>query len=192
MATSKPALTDKAFGKAPQIIGENQKDSFDQAVRKKISQRAYSIYETSGRQDGNQDAHWLQAEEEILQRGLEIRESGSWLSVNASLPDVSGEDIQIYLEPQRVTVRAGKPEPLLTADAQEPGPTQREIILVGDLNMEIEPETASAAFKDQRLTLMVKKKYPVSAPGDCSSGNFREVESSPVKPTPTKSPQAKS
>jgi HSP20 family molecular chaperone IbpA len=40
---------------------------------------------------------------------------------------------------------------------------QREIFLTHELNAEIEPSTASATLKDQKLTIMVKKRYPVSA-----------------------------
>ncbi len=40
--------------------------------------------------------------------------------------------------------------------------TEREIFLTHDLNTEIEPSTASATLKDEKLTIMVKKRYPVS------------------------------
>jgi hypothetical protein len=48
------------------------------------------------------------------------------------------------------------------AESRTQDPTKREIFLVGDLHTEIDPSTASAAFKDQKLTLMVKKRYPVT------------------------------
>ena len=95
-----------------------------------------------------------------MQRGFEIRESGSWLSINAHLPDVSADDIQVYLEPTRVIVRAEKTKMTQNPDSQEQGLTQRELFLAEDLNMEIDPSTASAVFKDQKLTVMVKKHFP--------------------------------
>jgi HSP20 family molecular chaperone IbpA len=165
MATSKQALSDKAGPKTPQIIGEDEKQSFDQAIHKRVSERAYLLYESSGREDGNQDSHWLQAENEVLQRGLEIRESGSWLSVNASLPDVSADDVQVYLEPNRIIVRAEKSQAMQNAESQERGLTAQEVFLMSDLESAVDPSTASAAFKDQRLTLMVKKRYPANAGG---------------------------
>jgi HSP20 family molecular chaperone IbpA len=163
MATSKPAFPEKALSKAPRIIGENEKGAFDQAIQRRIAERAYLLYEASGRGHGNHDAHWLQAEHELLQRGLEIRESGSWLSVNASIPDVTADNIQIYLDPRRLMVRAEKSQAMLDGDSKEHEFAPQELFLIGDLNVEVEPDTASAAFKDQKLTVMVKKRYPVTA-----------------------------
>ncbi len=59
-------------------------------------------------------------------------------------------------------VRAEKQEAVRNADSQTQGLIRREIYLIEDLNTEVEPSTASAAFKDQKLTLMVKKRYPMS------------------------------
>ena len=79
---------------------------FKKGLRQRVSERAFDLYRESGGQHGNDQNHWLQAEKEILQRGLEVRESGSWLALNASIPDSSADDIQIYLSPSRVMVRA--------------------------------------------------------------------------------------
>jgi HSP20 family molecular chaperone IbpA len=78
---------------------------------------------------------------------------------------VSADDIQVYLEPNRVIVRAEKNNTIQNPDSQEQGLTQRELFLAADLNTEIDPSTASAVFRDQKLTLMVKKHFPeTSAP----------------------------
>jgi HSP20 family molecular chaperone IbpA len=149
MATPKTALSGSA--KTPQILSEDQHAAFQDRVRQSISQRAYDIYRESGAQDGNDYQHWIQAENEVLQRGIEVRESGSWLALNASIPDNSADNVEICLTPTSVSVRAEK------------GATERDIFLTHDLNTEIEPSTASATLKDQKLTIMVKKRYPVSA-----------------------------
>jgi HSP20 family molecular chaperone IbpA len=170
MATSKPAPIGELSGKVPRIVGEEDKQAFDNAIHCCVSERAYGLYEASGGQHGNDHAHWIQAQDEVLQRGLEVRESGSWLSINASLPGVAGDDIEVYLEPNRVIVRAEKGESLQNAESHTQELPQREIFLVGDLNTEIDPSTASVAFKDQKLTLMVKKRYPVTtAPAKVAS-----------------------
>jgi len=161
MATSKPAPIRELSGKAPRIVGEDAKQAFDHAIHRCVSERAYGLYEASGGQHGNDHAHWLQAQDEVLQRGLEVRESGSWLSIHASLPGAAGDDIEVYLELNRVMVRAEKGVRIQNAESRTQDPTKREIFLVGDLHTEIDPSTASAAFKDQKLTLMVKKRYPV-------------------------------
>jgi HSP20 family molecular chaperone IbpA len=163
MATSKPAPSGKITPKTPQIVSGSEKQALDQEIERRVSERAYSLYEASGRENGNDQAHWLQAEAEVLQRGLEIRESGSWLSIHASLPDVSAEDLRIYLEPNRVIVRAEK-NGSETASSRAQGPPQGEFFLIEDLKAEIAPPTASASFKDQKLTLMVQKRHPANPP----------------------------
>jgi HSP20 family molecular chaperone IbpA len=154
MATPKTALSDSS--KTPQILSEDRHAAFHDKVRQSVSQRAYDIYRDSGGQDGNDYQHWIQAENEVLQRGIEVRESGSWLALNASIPDSSADDVEVLLTPNNVTVHAEKSQ----ANAQDV--TQRDIFLTHDLNTEIEPSTASATLKDQKLTIMVKKRYPVS------------------------------
>jgi hypothetical protein len=50
-----------------------------------------------------------------------------------------------------------------SSDSLERGLTQHELFIAQELNTEIDPSTASAAFRDQKLTLMVKKRFPESA-----------------------------
>ena len=160
MASPKSALSGSS--KTPQIVSEDQNAAFQDKVRQRVAERAYDIYQNSGGQPGNDYEHWIQAENEVLQRGIEVRESGSWLAFNASIPDSSADDVEICLTPTSVTVRAEKSSKSRTAEANAQGLNQREIFLTHDLNTEIEPSTASATLKDQKLTIMVKKRYPVS------------------------------
>lgn len=156
MATPKSALSGNS--KTPQILSEDQHAVFQDKVRQSVSQRAYDIYRESGGQDGNDYQHWIQAENEVLQRGIEVRESGSWLALNASIPANSADNVEICLTPTNVMVRTEKSQ---GANAQEL--TERDIFLTHDLNTEIEPSTASATWKDDKLTIMVKKRFPVGA-----------------------------
>ena len=163
MATSKPAPSGKPVASTPKIVAENGKDALHKTIQARISERAYALYEGSGREHGNAERHWHQAEGEILQQGLEVRESGSWLSVSASLPDLSAEDMEICVEPERVIVHAQKRQVSEDKASQTQELIQTELFLARSLPVEVEPSTASAAFKDQKLTLMVKKRYPESA-----------------------------
>jgi HSP20 family molecular chaperone IbpA len=177
MATPKSALSGST--KAPQILNEDQHLAFHDRVRQRVSQRAYDIYRESGSQDGNDYEHWIQAENEVLQRGIEVRESGSWLAFNASIPEGSADDVEICLTPTNVIVRAEK---RAGSDSQEV--VERDIFLTQDLKTEIEPSTASATLKDQKLTIMVKKRYPVgtsAAPSDAASGASAVAKSESAK-----------
>src|SRR5438067_10190207 len=106
MATTKPALSGKTTpAVAPKIIFDpNEREVFDQLIQRKVAERAYQLFEASNAAHGKDQEHWLQAESEILQPGLETRESGSWLSITAALPDISGDKLDIYLEPHRAIV----------------------------------------------------------------------------------------
>jgi HSP20 family molecular chaperone IbpA len=176
MATTKTALTGSptTTSKVPRFADDDGKSKISQALQDHISLRAYSLYEESGRSADNHFADWLQAESEILQRTLDVRESGSWLALNASLPDVAPEDVLISVEPTRVLIHATRGEEIKNDAARETGSTRRDLFLVQDLNVEVDPETASASLKDQKLTLMVKKKYPIAAAADAPLTKARE------------------
>lgn len=162
MATSKPALSTKIGSQSPRIVGGTERQAFDDAIRRNVAERAFVLFEACGREHGNDQAHWLQAEKEVLQHQLEVRESGSWLAINGSIPDVTADDIEVCVEPNRVIIRARRDEPIQNAGSESQRSMQRELFLLRDLNTEVDPSTASASFKDEKLTLMVKKRYPVT------------------------------
>src|SRR5258708_3857382 len=158
MATSIHAPTGNLPPKAPRIFSEADGQMFDHAIHARVSGRAYHLYEASGGEHGNARAHWLQAQDEVLQRGLEVREPGSWLSINAPLPSVDRDDIEIYLDSIHLFVRRKKGK--RTQSADQDASRQGEFFLMENLVTGFDPRSASAAFKDQKLTLMVKKRYP--------------------------------
>ena len=170
MSGPKAAGSSFATPSIPKLISGPEKEGLEQAIQQRIAERAYSLFEASGRRDGSDLKHWLQAESEILQRGLEVRESGSWLAIRGSLQDGTAEDVEIYLEAYRVLVRVTKSTDAANPEFQVQGLAQREVFLVEDLRTEVEPTTASASVRDQQLTLMVKKRYPASAARGASAG----------------------
>jgi HSP20 family molecular chaperone IbpA len=141
-------------------VHKDEAEALQQTIQDRISARAYQLYEESGYQQGHDQGHWFQAESEVVQGGLEVRESGTWVAVNASLPNVSAEHVQIYVDRRRIVVRATKNNE--TRDAKPAAPGQAEIFLVADLTEEVEPATASASLKDEKLSLMVQKCFPAS------------------------------
>lgn len=170
MATSKPALSSKTTPAiAPKIISEaDEREAFDQMLQRHVAERAYRLFEESNAAHGKDQEHWLQAESEILQHGMEIRESGSWLSISASVPDASGGNLDIYLEANRAIVHGQKTSQQQDTSAGTRTFSQQDFFLKSDLSAEIDPSTASAALKDQKLTIMVKKRHPA---GPTASGS---------------------
>ena len=141
---------------APTFISDTEAAAFEEEIRQCIADRAYQIFEESGHQVGNDDAHWRQAESEVLQHGIDVRESGSWLVLNATVPVVSAEDVQIHVGPTRVIIRAKKHVTTENTESQAP----KESFLTVDLNVEVEPLGAVASFKNNQLSLVLKRRQP--------------------------------
>jgi HSP20 family molecular chaperone IbpA len=166
MSTTKPAFSLRLTlaSANPSFVSGREAEELEQAIYEKIRERAYLLFEQSGREAGNEDANWSLAESEILRSGVQVRESGSWVTLNVSIPDVSGEGLRISVRPTRVLVRAMEarngPDP--PESAQRDG---REIFLAANLTAEVDPPSAVASFKNHNLHLMVKKRRPDKSSG---------------------------
>ncbi len=136
----------------------------ERALSQKISERARLIFEQSGSTPGNDEANWLQAESEILRPKLEVRESGTWVTLSASILNTSGHgmpiiDVQIVVRPTRVIVRAKETHnEQNSSEAEERD--QREVFLAANLAVEVDPPSAAASFRDHVLRLMIRKRRP--------------------------------
>ncbi len=142
----------------PNFVSGREAEELEQLIYAKISERAYLLFEQSGREPGNEGANWLRAESEILRSGVEVRESGSWVTLTAIIPDAFAQGLQIVVRPTRVLVRA--------REACSTKQDEREIFLAANLTAEVDPPSAAASFKDHNLHLMVKKRRPDKPNGD--------------------------
>jgi HSP20 family molecular chaperone IbpA len=160
MPSAKPAFYPKRTAN-PQFVDQMEGQKIDAELHQRLSDRAYALYEESGRQDGNEQKNWLQAKSEIVQ-GLEIRKSGTWVALTASMPDASPYSIRLYVDTNRVVVQAEK-----SADPSrtESSAGDTSIFLAADLDVELDPPTATASFRDQTLNLMVKKQRSAGTAG---------------------------
>jgi hypothetical protein len=149
---SRPAQTSAT----PSFIGGREAEELEQSIYGKIRERAYLLFEESGREPGNEGANWLRAESEIVRSGAQVRDSGSWMTLNASIPDASGEGLQIVVWPRRVLVRAR--EASNGPDRSELTEGGREIFLAANLAADVDPQSAAASFRDRNLHLMVRKR----------------------------------
>jgi hypothetical protein len=139
----------------PSFLVGQEAEELELSVAKKVRERARLLFEQSGAAPGNDDANWLQAESEILRANMEIRESGTWLSLRASIPDASGPGMQIAVKPTRVLLRA-----TLIKNDQITKQDQDETFLLANLPVEVDPPSAAASFRDHNLHLMIKKAQP--------------------------------
>jgi HSP20 family protein len=126
----------------------------------RIAKRAFEIFDGDGRHHGRDLAHWFQAEGEFLHPlHIEVSESPEALTVRAEVPGFKAEELQINVEPQRVTI-TGKRE------TKEESKTKKtiysetcsdQILRVVDLPAEVEVEKAKATLKDGILDLEMPK-----------------------------------
>jgi HSP20 family molecular chaperone IbpA len=142
----------------PSFLVGPEADAMEQALSRKITERARQIFEQSGSISGNDEGNWLQAESETLHPRLEVRECGTWMTLNAWIPNTSGQELEIAIQPMRVIVRASQTdEPNaseLTAHASG------DIFLAANLALEVEPSSAAASFRGHNLHLMIRKSRP--------------------------------
>ncbi|SRR6266849_4156748 len=144
MPQAKPAFRSLPASVIPRIVSEGKEaEEFEKTIHHKICDRAYFLFEQSGRAAGKDKENWIRAESEIMRRGLQTRESGTWVALTASIPDASADGIEILVNAKRVIVQVG---------------AAGELYLATDLDVEVEPATAAASFKAEQLNLMVKKR----------------------------------
>ena len=91
-----------------------------QEIHDAIARRAFELFETNGRWSGRELDDWVRAESEFIQpMHLELTESDSYFNVRAEVPGFNAKELEIDLEPLRLTV-TGKHE---TKDETKKGKT---------------------------------------------------------------------
>ena len=139
----------------PQTFGERLNKLTEQ-----ISRRAYEIFEENGKVFGRDLEDWFKAESEILPPlQLRIKEKEDSLTIEAETPGFSAKDLEVSLEPWRLTI-SGKKE---TKDEQKKGQTTYqeqstdELLRVIDLPSEIDSTRAIATLKNGLLEIKLPK-----------------------------------
>jgi HSP20 family molecular chaperone IbpA len=133
------------------------KDRVHHRIKERIQNRAYDIFQQDGNHHGDHMRHWLQAECEVLTTVPEIRESGSWYTINVPLRGFAPSEVQVSVEPQYALVAAEKEQ----ASGGEPGASsdvfEQVPCTIAKWPDDVDPATASAYLKNGVLTLTVKK-----------------------------------
>lgn len=124
----------------PEQMLDQMRTTFDA-----IAHRAFEIFERNGAPFGHELEHWFQAESEMFHpMHLEVVEADKTLTVRAEVPGFSEKDLQISLEPRRLTI-TGKRE------SHEEKKTKRtvyaehcsnQIFRVVDLPQEVDPSAS--------------------------------------------------
>lgn len=129
-------------------------------VFNRITKRAFEIFERNGRIFGHELDDWLKAEREFLHPvHIQLAESGESLNVQAEVPGFDEKDLEIKVEPRRVTI-SGKRE---TSKEEKKGKTVYsetgcdQILRVVDLPAEVETDKVTASLKNGILALTMPK-----------------------------------
>jgi HSP20 family protein len=137
-------------------------DTFDQTQQTydSVARRAFEIFDRNGRWTGHELEDWFRAESELLHPvRLEIAESDDNLTVRAEVPGFSAEELEISVEPRKLTI-AGKYE---TQEETRRGRTiysercGQEILRVVDLPAEVNSSKVNAILKDGILNIELPK-----------------------------------
>jgi HSP20 family molecular chaperone IbpA len=90
----------------PEILYPEEARGFLDEFNDLVAQRAYERFDQDGRVDGNDLAHWLDAESEFESPLPEVMESGDSITVNVLLPRAFGENVKVYATEDRAIVYA--------------------------------------------------------------------------------------
>ncbi|MGA7794123.1 MAG: Hsp20/alpha crystallin family protein [Candidatus Acidiferrales bacterium] len=138
---------------------ENLLDRMDE-VFNNITKRAFEIFEGNGHVFGHELDDWLKAESEFLHPiHIQLSESGESLDVQAEVPGFDEKDLEIKVEPRRVTI-SGKQE---TSKREKKGKSVfsetgcDQILRVVDLPAEVETDKVTATLKNGVLALTMPK-----------------------------------
>jgi HSP20 family molecular chaperone IbpA len=125
-----------------------------------ISRRAFELYEKEGRIDGHHLRHWLEAERELLHpMHIRMEETEREFLVRAELPGFTASDIEVSVEPRRVTItgkRESKQEDK-QGDAVYAEQCSDEIFRTMELPAEVNVANVAATLKDGILEVQLPK-----------------------------------
>jgi HSP20 family molecular chaperone IbpA len=127
-----------------------------------IAQRAYEIFEGSGRNFGHDLDDWFKAEADLLHPvHVNVVDAGENLEVKAEVPGFSEKEIEVSVEPGRLTI-TGKRE-TETRKEDKKGKTvysescSNQILRIVDLPASVDPEKTTATLKNGVLNLTMAK-----------------------------------
>lgn len=125
-----------------------------------ISRRAYEIFENNGHRLGRDLDDWFQAERDVLHSvNVQITESDDSLEVKAEVPGFNEQELQISVEPRRLTIIGERD----TRKAEKKGKTvypeicSDQILRIVELPVEVDAAKVTATMKNGTLELTMPK-----------------------------------
>jgi len=153
--------------KAPVAPNESNDliERFNKAYEE-IANRAFGIFENDGRIMGRDLEHWFKAETELFHPvHINVAEAEGTVTVQAEVPGFEVKDLEVTLEPQRLTI-SGKRE---TKEETKQGKTvyneqcSNEIFRAVPLPTEVDASKATATLRNGVLELQAPKSARATA-----------------------------
>jgi HSP20 family protein len=126
-----------------------------------VANRAYEIFEGNGRIFGHDIEDWFKAEMELLHPvHIEVTQSGEELEVKAEVPGFNEKEIEVSVEPQRLTITGLRET---SKEEQKKGKAVYEefcsdqILRVVDLPFAVDADRVTATLKNGMLQMKMPK-----------------------------------
>lgn len=139
---------------------ERMQDLYD-----RIASRAFEIFDGGGRLQGRDLADWFQAEVEFVHPvHIEVSESSGALTVRAEVPGFQANELQVNVEPQRVTIAGNRETKKDSKNAKTiySESCSDHILRAFELPTAVNPEKVKATLKDGVLVLEMPKAPPAT------------------------------
>ncbi|PYU28929.1 MAG: hypothetical protein DMG32_01520 [Acidobacteria bacterium] len=146
----------------PQAIYKRLNELYDA-----IARRAFELFEDDGGIFGRDLDHWFRAEAELLHPvHVQVRESDDAIIVDAEVPGFSASELQLSLEPRRLTI-SGKKQ---SSSEEKKGNVlysercSNELLRSVELPVEVNASRATATLNNGILELTALKLAAKSVP----------------------------
>lgn len=130
-------------------------------MHNEIARRAFEMFENDGSVSGRDLDHWFDAEEQVLHPvHVNISDSDNAIHVQAEVPGFEPKEIQIGLQPTRLTISGRREENKEQQDKGKMVYQERcssDLLRVIDLPAEVDPERTKATLKNGVLELEMPK-----------------------------------
>jgi HSP20 family molecular chaperone IbpA len=167
---SSPVRTLKNPSRPPtaktEILADEDGRGFLDEFYNLVARRAYDRFERDGRADGNDTAHWLDAERELAAPRTDVRDSTDSFTAVISLPDAPAGSTKVYAAEDRAIVYTQNNVQGDSDGKYERSESTYYMIRWPEI---VDPGSCSAQMDDQRLTITVHKAEVQSQTGTESS-----------------------
>ena len=134
----------------PQLSWEAQK------MQLEVARRAYELFEQRNCEHGHDWEDWFQAETELLHpTPIEVTESEGRAHIRANVVSFAASEVQVALEPLRVTIFGHRVKRSSGRMLVQPEPTPNYLLKVVDLEHPVNPQQANISIQGGVLSIEI-------------------------------------